>query len=152
MFGGYSLTLTQPILHYDRIIAWQQADSRIAQAEAEFAAAEIALLLRVAERYFEVLAAADNVQFAKAQQDTLARGLKETRQRQAVGFLAMTDVQEAQAGYDRAVADAVEAEHLLSDARESLQEVTGSHYDRSSRLAGRNTADTTRSRRRGTLG
>ena len=125
MFGGYTLTLTQPILHYDRLIVWQQSDSRIAQAEAEFAAAEIALLLRVAERYFEVLAAADNVQFAKAQQDTLARGLKETEQRQAVGFLAMTDVQEAQAGYDRAVADAVEADHLLSNAKENLQEVIG---------------------------
>jgi len=129
LFGGYSLTLTQPILHYDRFIAWQQADSRIAKAEAEFAEAEIALLLRVSERYFEVLAAADNVQFANAQQDTLSRGLKETRQRQMVGFLAMTDVQEAQAGYDRAVADAIEADHLLSDAKESLQEVTGSHYD-----------------------
>ena len=88
--GGYSLTLTQPILHYDRIIAWQQADKRIAQAEAEFAAAEIALLLRVAERYFEVLAAADNLRFAKAQQEVLARSLKETQQRQAVGYLAMT--------------------------------------------------------------
>jgi len=127
--GGYTLTLTQPILHYDRIIEWQQADSRIAQAEVEFAAAEIALLLRVAERYFEVLAAAENVQFANAQQEALARGLKETQQRQAVGFLAMTDVQEAQAGYDRAVSDVVEAEHLLSDAKESLQEVTGSHYE-----------------------
>ncbi len=130
MFGGYTLTLTQPILHVDRLIAWQQADSRIAQVEAEFAVAEIALLLRVAERYFEVLAATENVQFAKAQQDTLARGLKEARQRQAVGFLAMTDVQEAQAGYDRAVADVVDTEHLLSDAKESLQEVTGNHYDR----------------------
>ena len=76
-----------------------------------------------------VLATAENVQFANAQQDALARGLKETQQRQAVGFLAMTDVQEAQAGYDRAVSDAVEAEHLLSDAKESLQEVTGSHYE-----------------------
>ena len=129
MTGGYTLTLTQPILHYDRIIAWQQADSRIAQAEAEFAVAEIALLLRVAERYFEVLTATENVQFAKAQQDTLARGLKETRQRQAVGYLAMTDVQEAQAGFDRAVADAVDAEHQLRDAKESLQEVTGTQTD-----------------------
>lgn len=134
MFGGYTLTLTQPILHVDRIIVWRQADSRIAQAEAEFAVAEIALLLRVAERYFEVLAAAENVQFANAQQATLARGLKETRQRQAVGFLAMTDVQEAQAGFDRAVADAVESEHLLRDAQESLQEVTGSGTDKLARL------------------
>lgn len=126
--GGYTLTLTQPVLHYDRIIAWQQADKRIAQAEAEFAAAEIALLLRVAERYFDVLAATDNLRFAQAQQDTLARGLKETQQRQAVGYLAMTDVQEAQAGYDRAVSDVVDAEHQLRDAQESLQEITGKHY------------------------
>ncbi len=79
--GGYSLNLTQPLLHYDRIIAWQQADIRIAQAEAEYAAAEIALMLRAAERYFDLLAAKENLQFAKAQQDTLARGLNETRQR-----------------------------------------------------------------------
>jgi len=126
--GGYSLTLTQPILHYDRIIAWRQADNRIAQAEAEAEAAEIALLLRVAERYFEVLAAADTLCFANAQQETLARSLKETQQRQAVGFLALTDVQEAQAGYDRAIADVLEAEQSLSDAQESLQEITGVHY------------------------
>lgn len=122
--------ITQPLLHYDRIIIWQQADSRIAQAEAEYAAAESGLLLRVAERYFDVLAAHENLQFAKAQQETLARGLKETQQRQAVGFLAMTDVQEAQAGYDRAVADTVGAELLLRDAKESLQEATGTDYDR----------------------
>ncbi len=128
--GGYSLSLTQPLLHYDRIIAWQQADIRIAQAEAEYAAAEIALIGRAAERYFDLLAANENLQFAQAQQDTLARGLKETRQRQAVGFLALTDVQEAQAGYDRALADTVEAEHQLRDAKESLQEVTGTYYDR----------------------
>lgn len=128
--GGYSLSLTQPLLHYDRIIAWQQADIRIAQAEAEYAAAEIALIVRAAERYFDLLAANENLQFAQAQQDTLARGLKETRQRQAVGFLALTDVQEAQAGYDRALADTVEAEHQLRDAKESLQEVTGTYYDR----------------------
>jgi outer membrane protein len=130
MFGGYALTLMQPILHYDRIIVWQQADSRIALAEAEYAAAEIALMLRVAERYFDLLAANENVQFTQAQQETLARGIKEARQRQAVGFLAMTDVQEAQAGYDRALADTVEADHLLRDAKESLQEVTGIYYDR----------------------
>jgi outer membrane protein len=128
--GGYSLSLTQPLLHYDRIITWEQADSRIAQAEAEYAAAEIALMLRVAERYFDLLAAHENLRFAQAQQETLARGLKETRQRQAVGFLAMTDVQEARAGYDRALADTVEADHLLRDAKESLQEVTGTYYDR----------------------
>jgi outer membrane protein len=126
--GGYTLTLTQPILHYERVMGKQQADKRVAQAEAEFAAAEIAVLLRVAERYFEVLATADNLRFAQAQRDTLARGLAETQQRQRVGFLALADVQEAQAGYDRALSDVVDAEHQLRDAQESLQEITGKQY------------------------
>lgn len=128
--NGYSLVLTQPILHYDRIIQWQQADSRIAKAEVQFAAAEINLLLRVAERYFEVLAAGENLIFAQAQRDSLAKKLKETQQHEAAGYLAMTDVQEAQGGYDRAVADALDAEHKLRDAQESLQEATGIRYTR----------------------
>jgi len=126
MSGGYSLVITQPLLHYDRWVALDQADSRIAQAEAEQSAAEIALLLKVAERYFEVLSAAENLKFAKAQQQSLARKLTETQQRQAVGYLAMTDVQEAQSGYDKTVADTVAAEHQWRDAKEGLQEVTGS--------------------------
>jgi outer membrane protein len=129
MTGGYSLTITQPILHYDRWVALDQADSRIAQAEADNSAAEIGLMLKLAERYFDVLAAQENLKFAQAQQQSLQRKLTETKQRQAVGFLAMTDVQEAQSGYDRAVADAVTAEHELRDAREGLQEVTGIYHD-----------------------
>lgn len=129
MFGGYSLSINQPILHYDRWVALEQADSRIAQAEADTSAAEIGLMLKVAERYFDVLAAKENQHFAEAHQQSLQRKLTETKQRQAVGFLALTDIQEAQSGYDRAVADAVAAAHQLRDAREGLQEVTGVNHD-----------------------
>ena len=129
MSGGYSLSITQPLLHYDRWVALEQADSKIAQAEADTSAAEIALMLKVAERYFDVLAAEENLQFAKAQQQSLERKLTETRQRQSVGYLAYTDVQEAQSGYDRAAADALAAEHQLRDAREALQEVSGILHD-----------------------
>jgi outer membrane protein len=125
---GYSLNLTQPILHYDRIIQWQQADSRIAQAIAQFTSAESELLLRVAERYFGVLAAEENLTFAKAQENALASKLDEIKQLEAAGYLAMTDVQEAQGGYDRAVADAIEADRQLRNAREGLQEITGIQY------------------------
>jgi len=126
---GYSLNITQPILHYDRIVQWQQADSRIVQAIAQFAAAESELLLRVAERYFGVLATEENLAFAKAQENALASKLDEIKQVEAAGFLAMTDVQEAQGGYDRAVADAIEAERQVRDAKEGLKEVTGTQYD-----------------------
>ncbi len=125
---GYSLNVNQPILHYDRIVQWQQADSRIAQAIAQFAAAESELLLRVAERYFGVLAAEENLAFAKTQENALASKLDEIKQVEAAGYLAMTDVQEAQGGYDRAVADTIEADRQLRDAKESLQEVSGIQY------------------------
>jgi len=131
---SYSLNLTQPILHYDRFIQWRQADSKIAQAEAQFAAAEIALLLRVAERYFEVLATEENLIFAKAQAASLTQKLTETKQHEAAGYMAMTDVYEAQSGSDRALADVVDAEHKLRDAREGLQEATGIHYSELAQL------------------
>lgn len=133
MAGGYVLSLTQPLLHYDRIIGADQSDRRVAQAEAEYAAAETALLLRVAERYFEVLSAQENLNFARIQEQSLARELQETQQFQAAGFLAKTDVRESQAGYDRALADTIETEHQFKDALEGLQEVTGNRY---TKLAG----------------
>jgi outer membrane protein len=132
--NGYSLTLSQPILHVDRFIQWQQADSKVAQAEAQFAAAESELLLRVAERYFAVLSAQESLAFAKAQADSLSRKLVETQQHEAAGYLAMTDVLEAQSGYDHAAADAVESEQKLKDATESLEEATGVHYTHLAKL------------------
>lgn len=123
--GGYNLAITQPLLHIDRWFALDQADSRLAQVEAEQNAVEIDLMLKVAERYFDTLAAEENLKFAHALQQSLARKLLETKQRQAVGYLALTDVQEAQAGNDRAIADALDADHQLRDAREALQEATG---------------------------
>ena len=81
--GGYSLILTQPLLHYDRVVGVEQSDSRVGQAHAEYAATEIALILLLAERYFEVLAATENLEFARLQQASLARGLQETKQHEA---------------------------------------------------------------------
>lgn len=132
--GGYSLILTQPLLHYDRVVGVEQSDSRVGQAHAEYAATEIALILLLAERYFEVLAATENLEFARLQQASLARGLQETKQHEAAGYLAKTDVQEAQAGFDRAVAETLEAENLLKDAHAALQELTGKRYTKLAHL------------------
>lgn len=128
MTGAYNLSISQPLLHIDRWVALEQADNRVAQAEADSSSAEIALMLKVCERYFDVLAAEENLKFAQAQQHSLQRKLTEAEQRRAVGFLALTDVQEARAGHDRAVADAIAADHQLRDAREGLRETAGQQY------------------------
>ena len=124
---GYSLDISQPVFHYDRILALKQADSQILQAQAEMDAAQQDLMLRVAERYFDVLAALDNLAFARAEKTALGRQLDQTKQRFDAGLLAITDVQEAQAGYDRSVANEILAENLVDNSRQSLSEVTGEY-------------------------
>ena len=70
---GYSLDLTQPLFHGDRIIQYLQSDNLIKQADAELVAAEQDLLIRTTAAYFEVLAAYDNLGFAEAEEKSLRR-------------------------------------------------------------------------------
>lgn len=125
----YRLQLTQPVYHRDRHVRLQQANKRLRQAQAELDVAHQAVILRVAERYFEVLAAQDNVAFARAEKDSLAGQMEQARQRFDVGLIAITDVQEAQAGFDRALAQEIGAANALENAHESLREVTGAYQE-----------------------
>ena len=125
---GYSLDLTQPLFRGDRIIQYLQADNRIEQADAELVAAEQDLILRATAAYFEVLAAHDNLGFAEAEKKSLSRQLDQATQRFDVGLTAITDVQEARAGHDRAFAAEIEARNNVDNAREALRAITGAYF------------------------
>ncbi len=51
------ISLTQPVYHHDLWIQLEQADLRTKQANAEFAFARQELMVRIADRYFDVLRA-----------------------------------------------------------------------------------------------
>lgn len=118
------LNATQPVFHYDRIVALRQADQRLQQAQYQTIAAQQELMVRVAERYFSVLGAEDSLAFARAELEALQRQLEQAQQRFEVGLIAITDVQETRAGYDRSVANEILARNALENAREGLREVT----------------------------
>ncbi|MEQ6340108.1 MAG: TolC family outer membrane protein [Gammaproteobacteria bacterium] len=122
---GLTLNLNQPIYHRDYYVQLRQTDARTRQAEADYNAAQQALLLRVSERYFEVLAASDTVEFARAEKEAIGRQLEQMQRRFDVGLVAITDVNEAQARFDLAVSQEVDAQSRLSSNREALREVTG---------------------------
>jgi len=124
---GYRLELRQPIYRRDNFLQLDEADSRIVQAETEYQAAEQGLILRLARAYFEVLAAQDNLHFARAEKEAIGRQLEQTRQRFEVGLTAITDVNEAQARYDLINAQEIEAQFRLDDRREALREITGQY-------------------------
>ena len=123
-----SISLSQPLFHYDRWIALKQADSTIAAAEAQYLAAQQALMVDVAERYFAVLDAQDNLDFARAEKQSIGRQLEQAKQRFDVGLIAITDVKAAQARYDISVSQEIRAVSDLEGARDALRELTGEPF------------------------
>jgi outer membrane protein len=121
----YSVGLRQAIYQRASLLQLEQADSSIAQANAQLAAALQDLQLRAATRYFLVLGALDNLEFVQADKAAIERTLEQAQKRFEVGLAAITDTLEAQARYDIAVSDEINAEQLLADAQEALRELTG---------------------------
>ena len=125
---NYGINLTQPIYHHDRLITLSQADKRVQKAQLEVIIAHQNLIYRVAETYFLVLAAQDNLLFTKAQTKSLKNQLTQTEQRFSVGLIPVTDLEEARAGYDRASAELIQANHLIDDTQEKLWEITARYH------------------------
>ena len=125
-----TLDVEQPLYRRDRRIAVEQADSTIAGADALYAAARQELMVRVAERYFGVLEAEDELSFAQATLEAFEQQLAQSRQRFEVGLIAITDVEEAEAGFDLSRAQRIAAENALDIAREALRETTGAYQER----------------------
>jgi outer membrane protein len=131
---GYSLNVSQPLIRADRYIQLRQASSLIKQADAELSSAQQDLMIRVAEAYFNILAAEDGLKFAQAEKRSLSKQLDQAKQRFEVGLTAITDVQEAQAGYDLAVSLEIVAENEIDNSNERLRAITGEYISQLSGL------------------
>lgn len=124
---GYTLSLTQPLYQRENFVRLKQAEASIAQTQANLVAEEQALLVRTAERYFDILAAQDVLTFAQAEKKAIARQLKQTRGRFEVGVDTIIDVNEAQAAFDLAASQVIVAENDLFNAQERLRAVIGQY-------------------------
>lgn len=108
-------------------------DTAHAQADAQgeqYRGVEQSLIVRVAQAYFDVLTADDNLSFAKAEEKALNKQLDQAQQRYDVGLSAITDVNEAKANHDASVANVINAKNSLDDAREALTQITGKPFGR----------------------
>jgi outer membrane protein len=122
---SFNIKLTQPLFHWDYWIQLSQSDNQIAQAEADYQAVLQKLMVRTAEAYFNVLSAQDTVELILTEKEAISRQLDQAKQRFEVGLNAITDVYEAQAGFDEAIAKEIEAVHDLENKKEALREIIG---------------------------
>ncbi len=121
-----SVSLSQPVYRRDRWLAVDQAEIQSSTADVNFEAAQQDLIIRLSQAYFNVLSAQDTLEFVLADKKAIARQLDQAQQRFDVGLIAITAVYEAQAAFDQAVANEINAQNSLDNAIEVLTEIVGS--------------------------
>ncbi len=130
---GWAVNLRSNLFSWTNWMQIKAASAEVAQAEANYQAAEQDLILRVATAYFLVLSAEANVEANSAALEAITHQLDQANKRFEVGLIAITDVQDAKAGHDNAAAAVIQAKRLLATAQYRLQEITGQQYERLSR-------------------
>ncbi len=116
--------LGQSILDRARWTAVKSARASAKTSDATLEAAQQDLLVRVTSAYFAVLTAEDALKFTQSNERALNRQMEQAQQRFEVGLSAITDVNDAKAQHDTAVANVISAQNTLDDAREALRQLT----------------------------
>ena len=123
--SGLTAAVSQSVYDRSRWISLKQADNTIAQVEAQYRNSEIDLMVRTTKAYFNVLRASDAVRVQEALLRANERQLEQSKQRFEVGLVAITDVNESQAAYDRSRAGVIGAQNDLDNAWEALRKIVG---------------------------
>jgi outer membrane protein len=125
----YGLDLKQNLFRWENWVALQRADAQVAQAEADYQAAQQDLIERVAQRYFDVLSAQDDLEAQQVALTSIKRQLEQAESRFEIGLIAVTDVEEARAAHDSGAAAVIAAKRTLASTQELLREITGDAFD-----------------------
>ena len=116
--------LTQPLVDISRWTALKSSKATAKAGEATYDAAQQQLLIGVAQTYFNVLTALDALKYADANEKALNRQLEQAQQRFEVGLAAITDVNDAKAQHDAAVASVISNQNAVDQAREAVRQLT----------------------------
>ena len=119
------LTGTQSLFNRPLDIAIDQADKSLDVAKADVVAAEQDLIVRVAQAYFDVLAAQDTLETAQANKRAISEQLASAKRNFEVGTATITDTREAQARSDLATAQELQADNDLRAKRIALDTLVG---------------------------
>jgi outer membrane protein len=102
-----------------------QAEKSLAVAQADLQTAEQDLIVRLAQNYFDVLAAQDALTTAQANKKAIGEQLASAKRNFEVGTATITDTREAQARFDLATAQEIAADNDLRTKSIALDQLVG---------------------------
>jgi len=121
----WNLQLTQPIMRPQNVLAYYESQGQVAAAQAEYAQAEQDLILRVAQAYFDVLAAQETALAAAAELQAMQAQQALARRGYELGTMSITDSQEARAKAEQARAQLFNTQNEVETKRVELEKLTG---------------------------
>jgi len=89
--------VTQSLFNLEYYIELKKSGSEAERARLDLEAARQDLIVRLAEAYFGVLSAQDDLEFARAEKEALARQLEQAQSRFELGLDPITGARRAEA-------------------------------------------------------
>ncbi len=125
---SHTLSLTQPVFRAERWFSFQAGKLLSEKAEVQFSQAQQALIRRTVSAYLDILQAQTVFETTRAEEAAFKRRLDQVEAQFEVGLIAITDVEEAKAGYDIARANRIVARGDLDNSFEALDRLTGTSW------------------------
>ncbi len=123
--NSWTLALSQPLFNWNNWQQYEQSKLSLLITDAQFAQAKQDLLVRVAQAYFDVLAAQDTLTTLQAQKTAIGEQLASAKRNFEVGTSTITDTHEAQARYDLVTAQEFAGQSDLEVKRSALRQIIG---------------------------
>jgi len=121
----YYVSLNQTLIDFAKFWEWRRTSKVEDQYAAEAIQAHNQLMFNVVDRYFSVLEADDQLNFAKAEKQAAQKQLEQIQKQYAKQLLKVTDLYAMEARLDQIIANEILAESKRVTAQESLRELTG---------------------------
>jgi outer membrane protein len=122
-----TLTVSQTLWSMQSWERLKEADLQVAGADASLTSAAEGLLLRVAQAYFAILSARDQLATYRSERDAFATLLRQAKIRSKAGIGPRSDVQQAEAYYDLTEQPVIDASNTLDDAVLAMREIAGEY-------------------------
>lgn len=124
-YESYSVSLQQKLFSAPDWFEYKRARNLRKRAQTQFQYERQNLIVRVAQAYFDVLRAAEELNFGRAEENAVFRQMQRTQNRFNSGLATATDALEARSAHDLIKAQSLLLEEQLSNAREALGVITG---------------------------
>ena len=127
---SHSFSVRQPLINLASIASYKQSRAVKAKSESLFEGEHSSLIVRTVELFCNVLYSEENIAFTDAQLKALLAQLDQSKKRYANGFGTITEINEAQASYDLALAEHASALAGLENSRRELERTTGVYAEK----------------------